>query len=189
MTDRILTIPNALSLLRLLGVPFFVWVVAGRQAPVAGFLVLVIAGVTDFLDGYLARRLHQTSRIGALLDPLVDRLYIAATLVVLAATSVIPWWLVGLLVAREVMLLGTVPLLRRAGVVALPVSRLGKAATFALMWGFPLLLLGSLGGPVGLVISSAGWACAIWGTWVYWWSGVQYVGQARALARGSATPD
>lgn len=177
MTDRILTLPNALSLLRLLGVPVFLWLVITRDAPVAGFVLLVAAGVTDWLDGFLARRLRQMSRLGALLDPLVDRLYIAATLVGLAITQVISWWLVAVLVARELMLLALVPRLRRQGRIAVPVTKIGKAATFALMWGFPLLLLGSVDGPLGAGLTMVGWACALWGTWLYWWAGIDYVRQ------------
>lgn len=178
MTDRLVTIPNALSLLRLLGVPVFLWLVIAQDAPVAGFVLLVVAGVTDWLDGFLARRLQQMSRVGALLDPAVDRLYIAATLVGLALTQVISWWLVLVLVARELMLLALLPVLRRQGRIALPVTKVGKAATFALMWGFPLLLLGSVGGALGSVFTMIGWACALWGTWLYWWAGFGYVRQA-----------
>ena len=186
MTDRILTLPNALSLLRLLGVPVFLWLVLGLHQDVVAFLLLAVSGATDWLDGYLARRLGQVSRIGALLDPLADRLYIAATVLGLALRSIIPWWLVVLLAAREVMLLGLVPLLRRQGRLALPVTYVGKAGTFALLWGFPLLLLGSLPGGLGAAATAAGWSCALWGTFLYWWAGLRYVQQARDLgaARG-----
>jgi cardiolipin synthase len=178
--DRIWTIPNALSLLRLLGVPVFLWLVLGPQADVAAFVLLVAAGATDWFDGYLARRLNQRSRLGVLLDPLADRLYIAATLVGLALRELIPWWLVAVLVVRELMLLAIVPTLRRQGRVALPVTYVGKAATWCLLWGFPLLLLG--GQPAfGNAALAFGWAFAIWGTYLYWWSGLRYVQQAREL--------
>jgi cardiolipin synthase len=183
MTDRIITIPNALSVLRLLGVPLFLWLVLGPHQDAWAFVLLAVSGATDWLDGYLARRLGQVSRIGALLDPLADRLYIAATLLGLALRDIIPWWLVALLVAREAMLLCLVPLLRRHGRVALPVTFVGKAGTFALLWGFPLLLLGSLPGALGVAATAAGWSCAIWGTFLYWWAGVRYVQQARHLSQ------
>ena len=174
--DRILTVPNVLSGLRLLGVPVFLWLVLVERADVAAFLLLVVAGATDWLDGYLARRLNQRTRLGVLLDPLVDRLYIAATIIGLATRQFVPWWLVVVLVAREVMLLGLLPRLRRNGQIALPVTYLGKTATFALMWGFPLLLLS--GAPhVGLVALWLGWGFALWGTYLYWWSGLGYVRQ------------
>jgi cardiolipin synthase len=129
----------------------------------------------DWLDGAIARATGQTSRLGAMLDPLADRLYIAATLLGLAVRSIIPWWLVALLVLRELMLLALVPLLRRRGILTLPVTVTGKAATFCLMWGFPCLLLGSLSGPIGTAAMACGWAFALWGTGLYWWAGIGYV--------------
>ena len=144
-------------------------------------MVLAVVGATDWLDGFLARRLNQRTRLGVLLDPLVDRLYIAATIIGLALRSIIPWWLVALLVAREVMLLAIVPRLRRQGRISLPVTYVGKAATFTLLWGFPLLLLGEA--PViGPVVLAIGWALALWGTFLYWWAGIRYVQQALAAA-------
>jgi cardiolipin synthase len=181
-SDRILTIPNVLSLLRLIGVPVFLWLVLVPQADVAAFILLVVAGATDWFDGYLARRLNQQSRLGVLLDPLADRLYIAATLLGLALRELIPWWLVGVLVARELFLLTLVPRLRRAGKVALPVTYVGKAATFCLLWGFPLLLLGGVPA-FGAAAAAFGWAFALWGTYLYWWAGLRYGRLAMALAR------
>jgi cardiolipin synthase len=179
--DRVLTIPNLLSMLRLAGVPVFLWLILGPQADVAAFLLLVVAGASDWLDGYLARRLDQRSRLGVLLDPLADRLYIAATLLGLALRDLIPWWLVGLLVARELFLLTLLPRLRRAGKVALPVTYVGKAATFCLLWGFPLLLLGGVPA-FGVAAAAFGWAFALWGTYLYWWAGIRYAWLARAVA-------
>jgi cardiolipin synthase len=179
--DRIVTIPNALSLLRLIGVPVFLWLVLVPQADIAAFVLLVVAGATDWLDGYLARRLNQQSRIGVLLDPLADRLYIAATLLGLALRELIPWWLVGILVARELFLLALLPRLRRAGKLALPVTYVGKAATFCLLWGFPLLLLSGVP-TFGVAAAAFGWAFALWGTYLYWWAGLRYGRLAMALA-------
>ncbi len=184
--DRILTVPNALSALRLLGVPVFLWLVLVVQADVAAFVLLIIAGVTDWLDGYLARRLDQRTRLGVLLDPLVDRLYIAAVLVGLAIRQIVPWWLVAILVLREVMLLALVPRLRRTGRLALPVTYVGKTGTFALMWGFPLLLLGHVP-TVGVVALWLGWGFALWGTYLYWWAGLGYVREVYRPSR-SALP-
>lgn len=179
------TWPNALSLARLLGIPVFLWLVLVERADVWAFLVLVLAGASDWFDGYLARRLQQTSRLGELLDPLVDRLYILATLIGLALRDVIGWWLVGLLVGRDLMLLALVPVLRRSGRIALPVTYVGKAGTFALLWGFPLLLLGSLPGAWGTVVSAIGWAFALWGTFLYWWAGLRY---AQRMVRAEGLP-
>jgi len=184
--DRFVTIPNALSLLRLIGVPVFLWLVLVAHADVWAFALLAVSGATDWLDGYLARRLGQVSRVGALLDPLADRLYIAATLVGLALRALIPWWLVIVLVARELVLVCLLPLLRRHGRVALPVTFVGKTGTFALLWGFPLLLLGSLPSGWGTAAVTLGWAFALWGVFLYWWAGLRYVQQARSLS--AATP-
>lgn len=177
---RIWTVPNALSLGRLLGIPIFLWLVLVEQADLWAFVVLVIAGASDWFDGYLARRLNQRSRVGEILDPLVDRLYILATLVGLALRDIIGWWLVALLLARDVLLLVLMPALRRSGRIALPVTFVGKAGTFALLWGFPLLLLGALPGMFGTVVTAFGWGFALWGTYMYWWAGVRYAQQMLA---------
>ena len=179
-STRILTVPNVLSFARLLGVPVFLWLVLVPEADGWAFLVLAVAGASDWVDGYLARRLNQRSELGVLLDPLADRLYIAATLLGLALRELIPWWLVGLLVARELFLLALLPRIRRSGRLALPVTYVGKAATFCLLWGFPLLLLGGLP-TYGTVALAFGWAFALWGTFLYWWAGLRYAQQAFAL--------
>ncbi|CAB4634289.1 unannotated protein [freshwater metagenome] len=179
--DRILTVPNGLSVLRLLGVPVFLWLVLVPQADGWAFLVLAIAGITDWLDGALARMLNQQSRVGALLDPAADRLYIAATIIGLAIRSIIPWWIVIVLVARDVVLLGLIPLLRKHGMLVLPVTMLGKAATFCLLWGFPTLLLSTFDTWWGTLAGAAGWAFSLWGVSLYWWAGVDYIRTARAL--------
>lgn len=187
MTDtaRIWTVPNILSLARLLGIPVFLWLVLVERADVWAFAVLVIAGASDWFDGYLARRLNQQSDLGAILDPLVDRLYILATLIGLALRDVIGWWLVALLVGRDLVLLALLPMLRRSGRIALPVTFVGKAGTFALLWGFPLLLLGTLPGTWGTVITAFGWGFALWGTYLYWWAGVRY---AQQILRATKRP-
>lgn len=170
----ILTVPNGISVARLLGVPLFLWFILVAEADVWAFVVLVLGGASDWLDGYLARRLNQFSRLGEILDPLIDRLYIAATLLGLALRGFIPWWLLGLLILRDVLLLALLPILRRRGRITLPVTYVGKTGTFALLWGFPLLLLGGLPFPVGSAIVAIGWAFALWGTFLYWWAGVRY---------------
>ena len=139
--DRVWTIPNALSVLRLGGIGLFLWLVLGPELNGAAFAVLVVSGATDWLDGYLARRLGQYSRIGELLDPLADRLYILAVVLGLALRHIIPWWVALLLPLRDVLLWALVPFLRSRGYRALPVHFLGKAATFSLLYAFPLLLL------------------------------------------------
>jgi cardiolipin synthase len=175
------TIPNAVTLMRLLGIPLFLFLLLNRADYFWALCVLVIAGATDWVDGFLARKLNQVSRLGVLLDPMVDRLYIAATLIGLAWANLIPWWLVFLIALRDIALLALIPSLRKLGISALPVTYIGKAATFALLWGFPLILLGGLDSTTATVLSAAGWGFALWGTYLYWWSGVRYFAQTRTL--------
>jgi cardiolipin synthase len=186
VTDRVWTIPNALSALRLLLVPVFgVLIVA--EYDLAAVAVLMISGFTDYLDGKLARRFGQISRLGQLLDPTADRLYILTTLLGLAYRDVIPWWLVIGLVARDAVLTATLPVLASKGHGPLEVTYLGKAATFNLLCGFPLLLLGSGEGTVAAVALPIGWAFAWWGTGLYWFTGLDYLRQVYEVVRGEGT--
>ena len=179
--DRVLTVPNVLSAVRLALLPVFVWLVLGPEADAAAVGVLVAIGLSDYLDGYLARRLDQTSKLGALLDPVADRLYILAAVVALGVREIIPLWLVIGLPARDVFLWVLVPFLRTRGYSALPVHFLGKAATAALIYAFPLLLLGDGDSTIALVARVFGWAFAVWGIGMYWWAGVLYAWQVRRL--------
>jgi cardiolipin synthase len=179
--DRVVTLPNLLSALRLVGVVAFLWLVLGPHEDAWALIVLVASGITDFLDGYLARRLDQLSRLGSLLDPIADRLYIGAVVVGLALRHVIPWWLAAALLLRDAMLWGLVPLLRTRGLTTLPVHFLGKAATFNLLYAFPLLLLGDGAGAGHLLARVFGWSFAVWGIGLYWWAGVLYAYQVWRL--------
>ena len=180
-TDRVLTVPNVLSMLRLLGVPVFLWLILGPQADGLAIVLLVVSGITDYLDGWIARRWNQISRAGQLLDPLADRLYIFATLVGLGLRGILPWWFVGILVTRDAILALTLPVLRRYGRGPLEVHYLGKAATFNLLYAFPLLLLSDGSGTPALVARVLGWAFAIWGTGLYLWAGVLYLQLVRSV--------
>ena len=189
VSNRIWTIPNALSFLRLLGVPvFFVLII--RQYAIAAVVLLSVASLTDWVDGRIARRFNQITRLGQMLDPAADRLYIFATVLGLAIREIIPWWLLALLVGRDLMLaLFVLPALRSRGYASLPVNFIGKAGTFCLLYALPLVLLGA--GP--WVISPAsriiGWAFAIWGVYLYWWAGLMYLKQSRELVgRAPASP-
>lgn len=190
--DRILTVPNALSALRLAGVPLFLYLTLGAHRDptrdALAFVVLAVSGVTDYLDGKIARAFHQHSRLGELLDPFADRLYILAVIIALTIRGIVPIWLAGTIVGRDVVLAGFLPVLRHLGYGPLPVHFLGKAATFNLLYAFPLLLLSTQAGTLGRVALAVGWAFALWGLALYWWSGILYGVQVVALARSAGAP-
>lgn len=184
----VLTLPNLISVLRLLCVPLFAGLLLAHEDGWA-LLVLALAGASDWLDGRLARALHQESRLGELLDPAADRLFILVTLVVLTMRGVVPLWLVGVIALREVGLATVLAVLVRRGVGPLPVHLVGKAGTFALLYAFPLLLLAhwQAGNAVGTVAQVVGWAFAVWGVGLYWLAAVVYVRQAVGELRRRGT--
>ena len=185
VTDRVWTVPNALSALRLLGVPLFLYWVLHTHQDGRAVLLLIAAGLSDYLDGKIARRFGQFSRLGQLLDPAADRLYIAATLLALVARDGLPLWWALVLVGRDLALVPTLPVLKRLGYGPLPVHFLGKAATFNLLYAFPMLLV-VLPGRTGWfadLMRPLGWAFATWGSLLYVLAGVLYVVQVRQLVR------
>ena len=182
LNGEVLNIPNLLSLLRIALVPVFLWLLL-HQLFLAAIAVLAFAGLTDFLDGYLARKLNQTTKLGKMLDPVADRLYIFATLLALSATGYVPWWLAGLVILRDVLMLISLPILASVGYRSLPVHYLGKASTFALLYSFPLLLMGKIFTEAAFIITPIAWAFALWGVVLYWWSGFVYLWQLVLLIR------
>ncbi|BDZ47386.1 CDP-alcohol phosphatidyltransferase family protein [Naasia aerilata] len=186
VSQRILTLPNVLSFARLALVPVFLGLLLAEQ-DVAALVVLVVSSATDYLDGYLARRLHQVSRLGQLLDPAADRLYIFATLLGLAARELVPWWLVAVIIGRDVMLAVLGIILANNGFGPLPVHHLGKIATFCLFYALPILVLGEAFPAVSPVATPIGWAFALWGAFLYWWAGIVYAVETIRVIR--TTPD
>jgi len=182
---RVWTIPNVLSLVRLAGVPLFLYWALVTEQDGRAILLLMTAGATDYFDGYLARRLDSFTRLGALLDPLADRLYILATLLALVARDGLPIWWALALIGRDLALACCLPVLRKHGYGPLPVHYLGKAATFNLLFAFPMLLAALPGneGLLATVFRPLGWAFATWGSLLYLWAGVLYVVQVRQLVR------
>ena len=178
---KVWTLPNLLSMVRLAGVPVFLWLVLGPEWDGWALILLMVAGVTDWLDGYLARKLDQRSTLGEILDPVADRLYILAVVIGLVLRDIIPLWVGLLLPLRDALLWCLVPFLRTRGYSALPVHFLGKAATANLLYAFPLLLLGDGEGTVAELAQVFGWAFAFWGIGLYWWAGVLYAWQVRKL--------
>jgi cardiolipin synthase len=181
---RVLTIPNILSVIRLVLLPVFAWLLLARHAYGPAVAILIFSGASDWADGKIARLVaNQSSRLGELLDPLVDRIYMVAVPLVLALAGVVPWWLLAVLLGRDAALAATLPVLRTRGVTALPVTYIGKAATFALMVGFPAILLGQWDSDWSRVVGTCGWAFVIWGTGMYLWSAVLYLIQVRLVVR------
>ena len=190
-SGRVLTIPNLISFIRLLGVPVFLYLFLVEHADVAAVVILAIGGTTDWVDGYLARRLGQVSRLGELLDPLADRLYILATLVAFAAREIVGWQFVAALVGRDLLLLICLAVLRRYGYGPPPVHYLGKTATFILLFAFPVLLLAAAlrsadATSVAITVAhTSGWALAWWGLGLYWAAGALYLIQVVRLVRAA----
>ena len=182
MQGRVLTIPNVLSVIRLILVPVFLYLLLVRHAWGPSVAILMFGGVSDWADGKIARLVpNQSSRLGELLDPLVDRVYMVAVPVGLALAGVVPWWVVAILIGRDVVLAATLPVVRSRGITALAVTYVGKAATFSLMSGFPLILLGQWDSGWSRVVGACGWAFLIWGTYMYLWSAVLYLLQVRLV--------
>jgi cardiolipin synthase len=178
-------VPNLISLLRLLGIPLFLYLflVAGNE--VAALVVLAVGGTSDWVDGWAARRLGQVSRLGELLDPVADRLYILATLLALTVREVVPWPFAAALLAREAVLGVAFLVIRRRGHGPPPVHYLGKTATFILLVAFPVLLLAAAVPATAEVAGAIGWGLAWWGLALYWAAGALYLVQINAWVRTS----
>lgn len=172
--SQYLTIPNALTALRGLGVPLFIWLALDQKSDGWAILVLAIGGATDYLDGKLARAWNQTSRFGELADPFIDRIYIVATLIVLYIREAIPLWIIVALLGRDLVLAIMTVILTRKGQPPLQVTYIGKAATFNLLYAFPFLLLALNQSWYGTLAFIFGWAFAIWGVALYLFTGVSY---------------
>ena len=170
----ILNIPNALTALRALGVPVFLYLFLIAEEPIASFVVITLGGITDYLDGKVARALKQTSEFGAKFDPTVDRLYIAAVIIALAIKDYLPWPLVIAIIARDLILFLVIIYQKLRGIPFFEVSFLGKAATFNLLYAFPFLLLEEVA-VIGPWCFAAGWSFAIWGISLYFYTGIQYL--------------
>ncbi|CAM3523374.1 CDP-alcohol phosphatidyltransferase family protein [Stackebrandtia soli] len=180
---RVWTVPNLVTMLRLVGIPVFCWLLLVADEYVAGAIVLAVGGGTDFVDGYLARRLGQESRFGRLIDPLVDRLYILVAVAALTLEGLLPWQFTAALLAREAVMFVTLLLLRWRGYPPLSVHYVGKTATFIVFMSFPALVLAGLPIDPPMWAQPLGWALAWWGIVLYWLSAALYVGQAVWMTR------
>ncbi|OBY32761.1 CDP-alcohol phosphatidyltransferase family protein [Mycolicibacter kumamotonensis] len=181
--DRVLTVPNVISLARLGLIGAFLYLLLVARADGPAVAILMLSGFSDWADGKLARLLDQSSALGALLDPAIDRLYMVAVPVAFGLRGLVPWWIIGVLLARDVLLAAVLPVLRSRGLTALPVTYIGKAGTFALMSAFPLILLGQWDALASRVVLSVGWAFLIWGLGMYLWAFVLYLIQVALVVR------
>ncbi|BBZ13763.1 CDP-alcohol phosphatidyltransferase family protein [Mycobacterium branderi] len=181
--DRVLTVPNILSVIRLALIPVFYYLLLVEHADGWAVAILMFSGASDWADGKIARLLDQSSRLGELLDPAVDRLYMLSIPIAFGLRGIVPWWIIAVLFARDALLAAELPVLRTRGFTALPVLYIGKAATFALMSAFPLILLGQWDAQWSRVVLACGWAFLIWGLYMYLWSFVLYVAQMVLVVR------
>ena len=183
VSERIATVPNLLSAIRLAGVPLFLYLLLGPAADGWALVVLLVSGGTDRLDGKLARMLGHASKLGAVLDPFVGRLSVVSALVAFVLRGIIPWWVAAILIGRDAVLGLTMFVYRRRSLPPPDVIYLGKAATFVVMIALPVLLVAAGTSSVAGVAGPLGYALLIWGTVLYSWTGLLYLGKAIAVAR------
>lgn len=183
--DRILTAANAITALRLLGLPLFVWLVLGREALGAALVVLAVVATTDWIDGYVARRFDQVTKLGKILDPLVDRALLATVGVTLGAAGILPWAVVALVIGRDLVLLVAAAIAFH-GIPPIPVTRTGKAATAGLLLALPGFILAEMdwAGASGVLVAS--WAVAVVALVGYYVAGAQYARAAHRARSGDA---
>jgi cardiolipin synthase len=181
-SSKIVTLANAVSVVRLLAIPVFLWLVIDDRLLVA-FILLVAAVLTDFVDGMIARRMNEITKLGQFLDPFADRLFIAATVIALAIQDVVPWWFVVAVMLRDALLGIGGLVMSRHGAGTLPVKWWGKVATFAMLFVLPLFLLGAVFPEVGVVTNPIAWVLAVVTVIIYWLVGFSYLFDAIAIAR------
>ena len=185
MSPSVISVPNALTFLRFLGIPLFIYLTLTLEADGWAIVVLAIGGATDYFDGKIARAWNQTSRFGELADPAIDRLYILATLVVFLIRDIVPVWMIAIIIGRDVILAIITIIMNRRGIPPFTVTYLGKAATFNLLYAFPFLLLAQSDGIWGSIAFVAGWSFAIWGIALYISTGISYAREGISQIRGN----
>jgi cardiolipin synthase len=177
--DRILTVPNVITVIRLCLMPVFLWLLFGREDRAAAAWLLAGLGTTDFLDGYIARHFHQVSNIGKILDPVADRLLFLLGVGGIVVDGAVPAWFAIAVLVREGLVAGATITLATMGVRRIDVTWFGKAYTLLLMISFPLFLAShsTLGWHEGA--RTAAWVFGIPGLVLAWWSAALYVPLAR----------
>jgi cardiolipin synthase len=180
---RIVTVPNVITLVRLGCLPVFVWLLFGLDKPAGAALLLGMLGITDWVDGWIARRFDQQSDFGALFDPIVDRLLFLVAAVAVSFREGIPVWFFVAVLAREIAVGSMMIVGQLLGMERFPVTTLGKRYTFLLMMAIPLLLLGTSGHVTADVAWITGWVLGIPGLVLSFVTGVDYVPRVRRAVR------
>lgn len=170
----VLTLPNALSALRIALIPAFVLLLVDEDTRLAGFVLMGLVVSTDWVDGYVARRTGRVTELGKLLDPLADRLALAAGLITFVAVGIFPLWGALVILVRDFVVLGAVVWLAATGGPRLDVRPIGKFATFTLMWGIPMIAWGNAGLPLDDLILVLGWVWFPVGAIEYYAAAVVY---------------
>jgi cardiolipin synthase len=183
------TVPNLLSLARILLIPAFVWLLLNRGTELPGLLLLGGVVATDWVDGYVARRTGQVSTVGKVLDPVADRLAIAAALVALVVRGAFPLWAALLVLVRDALVLAAGAILLASRGVRIEVRWVGKLSTFTLMWAIPAIAWGNLDFPLASVAVVVGWALFAGGILAYYGAAVMYAGDLAAAVRSRQTRD
>lgn len=190
VSSRIWTIPNAISALRLALVPVFA-VLVFTHHDVWALVVVTISSISDWADGFIARKLNQVTKLGQALDPIADRCFIFVTILALTVRDVLPIGILIIVVARDLIMLVLVSMIARKGHKPMAVTLVGKAATLCLFVAFPLFIfagIAEVSGVLETVARSAAWVFAVLGAVLYWASAVQYLIRGRALLATSPAP-
>jgi cardiolipin synthase len=185
--DRIFTVPNVITLVRLLCIPLFLWLLFGAHRQTAATVLLAVLGATDWIDGFVARRYGQVSTFGKVLDPTADRILVGTAVISIMIYGAVPLWFGIATIAREVLVSAMVLLLAAMGAARIDVLWVGKAGTFGLMFAYPTFLLGD--GTAGWQepIRVIGWVTGLVGLALAWWAAGSYIAPARrALREGRA---
>jgi cardiolipin synthase len=183
--DRILTVPNGITLVRLACIPVFLWLLFGTSHQTAAAVLLAVLGATDWIDGFVARRYHQVSTVGKVLDPFADRVLVVTAVIAIIVYGAVPVWFGVATLAREVVVSAAVLLLASLGAARIDVLWVGKAGTFALMFAYPAFLLGDGTAAWQEPVRVIAWVTGIIGLTLAWVAAASYVPVARkALADG-----
>ena len=179
--NRVLTVPNLISFLRICSIPYLAWLIT-KNHMILALIVLAISAFSDCIDGYIARRWNQVSKLGQILDPIADRLLIIFSTVALAIAKIIPWWALVLVVLRDVIMAALVVLLAQHDYGPLPVNFVGKAGTALIMLAIvSLMIVYAVNTEAMFVLYAAAIACGVWGVVLYWYAGLLYYRQAYVL--------